>query len=210
VIGAVNVILNSRGVLYGDNTDGRGFLRALQRDLDFSPEGATVALLGAGGSARAIAHTLAEVGAKRFFVLNRTVPRAEKLAQALAEHAPSSPCQPLPLDADAFSRIAPELDLVIDATTPGAENPVDELPVDRLPARAICSDINYTRPNPPLIARAAAAGLRTQIGTSMLVHQGALSLMLLTGISIRPEELEAYIRDPGAYRGPASSNASVA
>ena len=61
-IGAVNTIVNREGQLIGYNTDNSGFLRALYQDGDFVPRGKTVALLGAGGAARAVGFTLLDAG----------------------------------------------------------------------------------------------------------------------------------------------------
>ena len=57
LIGAVNTLVNRDGFLTGHNTDAEGFLRALREDGGFDPKGRAVLLLGAGGVARAVAHT---------------------------------------------------------------------------------------------------------------------------------------------------------
>ena len=57
--GAVNVVQNDGGSLVGHNTDGVGFIRALEEEGGFSPEGRRVLIIGAGGSARAVALALA-------------------------------------------------------------------------------------------------------------------------------------------------------
>ena len=153
--GAVNVVACRGGRLIGDNTDGAGFVAALKKE--FGDEvGHRAAILGAGGSARAIAFSLADAG----------------------------------FDAE----FSPRLDRAIDATTPGADNPVDALPVEGLDAAAICCDINYFRPSAPWILRAQDAGLRTQGGLGMLVEQGALSLRLLLDMEVEGEVLAASLR----------------
>lgn len=185
-VGAVNVVACQGGRLIGDNTDGAGFVRALHKDFG-GDVGHRAAILGAGGSARAIAFALADDGFDEIYVLNRTFSRARRLADdllACGVHA-----EALPLSPDAFTRIAPRLDLAIDATTPGPDNPVDALPVDALPTSAICCDINYFRPSAPWVLRAQSAGLRTQGGLGMLAEQGALSLRLLLDMEVEGEEL---------------------
>ena len=174
-VGAVNVVACQDGRLIGDNTDGAGFVVALHKE--FGPDvGHRAALLGAGGSARAIGFALIDDGFDEITVLNRTFSRAERLAEALREAG--ARVRALPLSPEAWASVAPELDLAIDATTPGPDNAVDALPVDGLPATAICCDINYFRPTAPWVRRAQAAGLRTQGGLGMLVEQGALSLQI--------------------------------
>ncbi|MFM7200536.1 MAG: shikimate dehydrogenase [Myxococcota bacterium] len=193
-IGAVNVVLNTRGMLYGDNTDGRGYVRALQRELGYEVGGRTVALLGAGGSARAIAFTLARVGVATLSIFNRTLERAQKLAADLKHHYPALQVESLPLEAKVFSERAAELSLVIDCTTPAQDNPVNHFPVEGLSVETVVSDISYHHAGAPLLERAREAGLRTQDGLGMLVHQGALSLTLLAGLTVKPEQLEGYVK----------------
>ena len=65
LIGAVNTIVNHSGRLYGENTDGRGFLCSLRKTANFLPSGKTVLLLGAGGAARAVAVELALAGVRK-------------------------------------------------------------------------------------------------------------------------------------------------
>lgn len=188
--GAVNVAAWRGGRLVGDNTDGAGFVAALHKT--FGPGvGRSAALLGAGGSARAIAYALASDGFEQITVLNRTFSRAERLAATLAELGVRA--RALPLSVAAFQAISPSLDLVIDATTPGPDNAVDLLPVDGLPRHAICCDINYFRPDAPWIRRAAAAGLRTQGGLPMLAEQGALSLRLLLDLDVEGDQLAVLL-----------------
>ena len=77
-IGAVNTNSNVKGHLKGTNTDFSGFIRSL-KTLNFSPKNKTIAILGSGGSARALRVGLADGGALRVIVHNRTSERAEKL-----------------------------------------------------------------------------------------------------------------------------------
>jgi len=185
-IGAVNVVACQGGRLIGDNTDGAGFLAALHKE--FGPDvGHRAAILGAGGSARAIGFALIDGGFDEITVLNRTFSRAQRLADALTEAGARA--RALPLLPEAFASVAPSLDLAIDATTPGPDNAVDALPVDGLPRTAICCDINYFRPMAPWVLRAREAGLRTQGGLGMLVEQGALSLRLLLGMDVEGDVL---------------------
>ena len=189
-IGAVNVVLNDGGRLYGDNTDGRGYLRSLRSEHRYQPEGGRVGLFGAGGSARAIAFTLARVGVSRIDIFNRTRSRALRLAADLRRHHPRTECRVFPLDGDAFGRACIDLDLLVNATTPADDNPVDwRMPLDTLPEHVICSDINYFRKPAPLLERASRRGLRIHDGLGMLIHQGAISMMLLARIHVSGEEL---------------------
>lgn len=202
VIGAVNVVLNRQGMLYGDNTDGRGFLRSIQRSLGFEPHGKTLALLGAGGSARAVAFTMARVGAARLEIFNRTVSRAERLASEVQFHHPDCSVQIHPLEEQAFGAVSEALDAVVDCTCPDPGSPVNRLPLHALPAHALICDLNYHNPSSGLLANARALGRITHTGQSMLVHQGAMSMALLAGLTIKPELLEGYLSSHALHRAP--------
>ena len=79
--GAVNTIVNRQGRLTGHNTDGYGFLRALQQGGSFQPRGRRTLILGAGGAARGVVLALAREGVGYLTIANRTPERAESLAQ---------------------------------------------------------------------------------------------------------------------------------
>ena len=71
VIGAINVVVNKNGILWGDNSDGKGFMKSLT-DRGINAAGKTVTILGAGGAARAIAVEAAMHGAAKIHI--KTVP----------------------------------------------------------------------------------------------------------------------------------------
>ena len=79
-LGAVNCIVNAEGVLRGENTDGEGFLRGLAHETGQQAAGHTVAVIGAGGAARAIALACARADADSVMIINRTTERAEAAA----------------------------------------------------------------------------------------------------------------------------------
>ncbi len=78
-VGAVNTIINRNGQFYGANSDIPGFAAAL-REEGVDVTGQTVLLLGAGGSARAVAMAVRQMGAARLVIANRTAARAEAVA----------------------------------------------------------------------------------------------------------------------------------
>ena len=97
IIGAVNTVIARDGRLFGENTDGKGFLKALT-DNQASPAGKVITILGAGGAARAIAVECALAGAKQIYIVNRTRTRGEELAELIASkttaHASYIPWEP--------------------------------------------------------------------------------------------------------------------
>ncbi len=167
-LGAVNTIWLEGGRLRAGNTDAHGFMAALARKFpDWRPEGRRVLLIGAGGAARAVAAGLAEAGAEKITVANRTPERAARLTRDLG-----GPLAPAPLS-DAPALMA-EADILINATSLGMSGrPPLRLPLEALSAEAIVADIVYVPPETELLRAAAARGLRTMNGLGMLMHQAA-------------------------------------
>lgn len=82
-IGAVNTIVNRGGQLMGYNTDAGGFLRALEKEGHFEPEGKSVVVVGAGGVAHAVTFALARSGVKSIFLTDIITRKAQQLATSL-------------------------------------------------------------------------------------------------------------------------------
>ena len=166
-IGAVNtVIVGSDGALEGRNTDGFGFLENLSAGVTgWSARHGSAAVLGAGGAAKAIIAVLLEAGCPEIRLVNRTLARAESLADQLGG----------PLSVIAWPQRASALDgisLLVNATTLGMESQaVPDLCLDALPRDAVVTDIVYVPLDTPLLAAARARGNRTVDGLGMLLHQ---------------------------------------
>ena len=179
--GAVNTIVNRHGRLTGHNTDGAGFLRALQDGAGFAPQGKTALILGAGGSARAVVYALTRAGAARLIIANRTPQRAQNLAQIAAENG--IPAQAIPLT-DA-PQAAADAALIVNCTSLGMLHGPDEtassLTAAEIPPAALVNDLVYNPPETPLLRQAARAGAAVLGGIQMLVYQGAASFEMWTG-----------------------------
>ncbi len=197
--GAVNVVLREPdGRLVGHNTDGVGYLRALAEELGVAPEGQDAAVLGAGGTGRAVAAALAEHGAASVTLYNRTVGRAEAAVAALAPRFPATRFACAPLSTGAWAERAAAHDLVVNCTAGDAAAAVAALDVALLPARAVWTDANYWQADPPQLAACARRGVRIQRGIGMLMHQGALSYALFTGISVDSHAIRGVL-DVGGW-----------
>ena len=191
--GAVNTIVNEGGRLTGHNTDGLGFLRALEEDGHFSPEGRRVLIIGAGGSAKAVALALARRGVAAITIANRTLQRAQRLAGLIEGHGTSGPAQttpklaaiPLSDASEALERAAAESDLLVNCTTLGMKHGPNEdrspIPARYIPPGALVYDLVYNPPETPLLREAARAGATFLGGLFMLVYQGAASFEFWTG-----------------------------
>lgn len=182
VMGAVNTLLIRGGRFVGDNTDGSGFLAALHEDLDCQVAGDTVAVLGAGGAARAIAVSLARAGARRILVLNRSPDRADRLAELVRAASPGCEVETGALAPGWRLEATPALRLLINTTSLGlqASDPPLFAYASLAPPVAVY-DLIYNPPETPLLRAARNAGCRAQNGLGMLLHQGALAFERWTG-----------------------------
>jgi shikimate dehydrogenase len=186
LLDAVNCINNTGGTLRGVNTDGEGFVAALERGAGFDPSGRRCVVIGAGGAARAVVVALARRGASDVAVLNRTPGRAlpaAGLAGAVGRVVAAD-------DRVEVDRTIAAADLVVNATPvgmAGTSSGVDPgagewlVPPGELGPGQVAVDLVYApRPTAWLVA-AAAAGATTLDGLGMLVHQAAAQLVLWTG-----------------------------
>lgn len=190
--GAANVVIQVDGELTGYNTDGEGFCRGFEEEFG-SLAGRAALVLGSGGAARAVAAGVADRGAAQVTFLNRTVTAAQDAADALTRWFPRASFHADALTASAFLQNG-RPDVVINALAGGAEAAVEALPIETLPDHAVWCDINYWMPTPPGLDRCRARGLKIQEGLPMLVHQGALSFELFTGVPVDPAHIRAHMR----------------
>lgn len=172
--GAINtVVRRPDGALLGINTDGEGFMRALQ-SLDWQVSGREIVMVGAGGAARAVAHALVAGGVARLTVANRNPEHAEALLADLLAATPHDPeLLSLALDDPRLGAILATGDLLINATPIGTDDRALPLPADLLHPRLQVFDMIYR--STPLLRAAEAIGARTADGLPMLIHQAALA-----------------------------------
>jgi shikimate dehydrogenase len=160
--GAVNTLVFRDGRIIGSNTDGWGFLANL-RAHGVDPASGPALILGAGGSARAIAAVLLDLGV-RVTLANRTRANAERLAREL----PGLQV----IDWDRREDALADQALVVNTTPQGmtGHEPLD-LGLQRAGPGLTVADIVYVPLETPLLAAARARGLRCVEGLGMLLHQ---------------------------------------
>ncbi|HEY62991.1 MAG TPA: shikimate dehydrogenase [Caldilineae bacterium] len=183
-IGAVNTIwIDEERALHGDNTDAYGFLAAL-REIAFDPKGIRAAILGAGGSARAVAYALGSAGAERVGVWNRTPSRAEAIARDMSALFPQTTYEAHQLPGD-LHLIREPMHLIVNCTPVGMWPHTDACPWPEdlsFPRQCLVMDLIYRPEETRLLARAREAGCMTLNGISMLVHQGAAAFRRWTSV----------------------------
>lgn len=175
-IGAVNTVCLRDGNWVGFNTDGAGAVAALRDGLGLDLSGLTVTLLGAGGAAKAVALALADAGAERVFVCNRTLPRAEELCA----HDPAGRLFPNGFDPDTLNRCAARSQLLVNCTNLGMAGCPNQFEgfsfLDALPPDAGVFDLIYHPAETELLTQARRRGLPALNGLPMLVNQAVLAL----------------------------------
>ena len=179
-IGAVNVIHNKGGRLAGSNTDAEGFLRLLGGH-GIQPMDMRVAVLGAGGAARAACFALASRGAV-ITILNRTADKAAGCAAEMAERTGRA-FEALETNPANLARALAKADLLVNATSIGMSPGLDRSPVSRelLGRRHTVVDIIYNPVKTRLVRDAEKAGAVAIGGLDMLAWQGALAFEIWTG-----------------------------
>ncbi len=175
-IGAANTLVFGAGGTRAANTDAQGLMESLPA----SVAGRRALLLGAGGAARAALWALAREGAQ-VSVWNRTAARAAELCAELGGRVDPDP------------RPA-EYELIVNSTSVGlgGEDPFAELPLtpDSFSEAQIVVDLVYGHRS-RLLAAAVAAGASAVDGLEVLVHQGAASFRIWTGVDPPIEVMRA-------------------
>jgi len=196
-IGAVNTVVRKGERYIGYNTDAPGFVRSLE-EAGLSASGARVAVLGAGGAARAAVLGLANAGASKISVLARRPEQSQALRDSLAPHiACELVAAPLSEAREAFKAAT----LMVQASSatlesnPGAQAFADSLPMEALPQTAAVVDMVYKPLETAVLARARSLGLCVVDGLGMLVHQGAIAFEMWTGFEPPLEVMRAALND---------------
>lgn len=181
LIGAVNTIVNNGGRLFGENTDGKGFMESLRAN-GVDPAGKKIVILGAGGAARAISVELSLAGAGAITIVNR--PEDAALAKSLMELLQKIIKKSAFVTWDHTYAVPADTDILVNATPIGLYPKVDEIPNIELDTILPAMFVQDVIPNPavtPFLRAAAARGARWNTGTGMLINQAAINIELWTG-----------------------------
>ena len=187
-VGAANTLWYDGTELRSTNTDVEGFIGNLDASAPAWDAIDDALVLGAGGSARAVVFGLLDRGIARVVVANRTIARAQALADQFGPKV-------TPVPWGAIGEWLPRAGLLVNTTSLGmGSQPALDIDVGRLPSRAVVGDNVYVPLETPLLAAARARGLKTADGLGMLLHQAVRGFELWFGQ--RPEvtvELRALV-----------------
>src|SRR5216110_1586112 len=185
--GAVNTVCLHDKEVVGSNTDAEGFSRSVRSEFSIDLRDLRVMILGAGGgTGHAIAWQCALENCERLVLVNRTLAKANALAERLRSFfagphvlGPVARLEAVALDESMMRTQLADIDLIVNATPLGM-NPSDPTPV---PARLLAPhhiifDCVYGPSKTALLRAAEEVGARGANGLSMLLYQGALSFSI--------------------------------
>ncbi|MBR5152009.1 MAG: shikimate dehydrogenase [Clostridia bacterium] len=177
--GAVNTVLVKEGKLYGFNTDAEGYIQAVS-DAGCQVKDSNVLILGAGGVVRTLALALKDAGAKKIRILNRTLEKAEEIAEPLSGIGSAGT-----LKQKELCESCQDCQILVQATPLGMHGVKEDFSdltfLECLPKNAMVTDLIYNPPKTALLAKAEELGLSTLNGMGMLIYQALLADRIYTG-----------------------------
>jgi shikimate dehydrogenase len=186
LIGAVNTVKLAAGRLIGYNTDAPGFLTSLEAELDISPQGKRVIIIGAGGAARAAIVALAQAGVRSILIANRNLQRAKDLSIEFKESFPAVDMDSIDLASLLASITNQGADLLVNTSSVGLNGTAfPDLELHGVSAMRVYDMVYGTEPT-PLIKTALTAGCRAVNGMGMLAAQGELAFRIWLGQDAPP------------------------
>ena len=174
-IGAANTLWYEESKLCSTNTDVEGFINNLDASAPGWDATSDALVVGAGGASRAVVFGLIERGIARLHLANRTLERAQALADQFGPKVQ-------PIAWGEIGEVLSRAGLLVNTTSLGMHRqPALKVDVGLLPQRAVVSDLVYVPLETPLLAAAKARGLRTADGLGMLLHQAVRGFELWFG-----------------------------
>jgi shikimate dehydrogenase len=178
--GAANTLSFRDREIHGDNTDGIGLLRDLAINQGLTIEGARILILGAGGATCGVVGPLLEMQPATVRIANRTLDKAERIAEIFSRIGPVSACR---FD---LVPVEEEYDLIINATSAGVTGETPPYPASAISPETFCYDLSYGLKLTPFCEWAREHGAaRSIMGWGMLVEQAAESFHIWRGV--RPD-----------------------
>lgn len=174
--GAVNTLFLEGNHIVGDNTDGAGLVTDITQNLSWSIKDSDVLIVGAGGAVRGVLEPLIEQEPKSITIVNRTIEKANLLAEEFNDLYKIKVCSFSELEKQTF-------DLIINGTSASLSGDLPPLPNNLIQNNTHCYDMMYARDLTPFLAWAKTLGSQfLSDGLGMLVCQGAESFFIWRGI----------------------------
>ncbi|MCA9482285.1 MAG: shikimate dehydrogenase [Nitrospina sp.] len=183
-IGAVNTVVHENGEWVGYNTDGTGALRALKEKGEVA--GKNVVIIGAGGTAKAIGHTLKDAGAHLTLTYHRNRERGQELADQLGARL---------IHVDAIDKESP--DILINCSPAGMTPNVNQTPCPAscLKLGMIVFDSVYNPLETRLVKEAREKGCTVIPGVELFVNQAVEQFEMWTGKTAPIDAMRQVVLD---------------
>jgi len=188
--GAVNTLWqDEHGVVHGDTTDGVGLVRDLTQNQQLDLKGKRILILGAGGAVRGVIEPILAEQPAQLVIANRTVSKAEQLAELFADFGVISGC--------GFADLAgQQFDVVVNGTAASLAGDLPPLPDDLLAEGAACYDMMYSKETTVFNLWALEHGAAKAIdGLGMLVEQAAESFNIWRGVQPKTDRVMTQLRE---------------
>ena len=183
-IGAVNTLVAVPGGFKGYNTDMEGLYRAMMSEgIQIVDE--EIILLGAGGASRAVAYLCAVTGAKRVYLLNRTLEKAQKVAEEVNRAVERQVILPMALTD--FDSLPDRKFLTIQGTSVGLAPHVEDVVIDdeKFYAKVHTGfDLIYSPWETRFMRLVKKRGGRAYNGLKMLLYQGIIAYELWNRVTV--------------------------
>ena len=175
--GSVNTIrFDEQLNILGDTTDGQGLINDLIINQGIKIDNKSVLILGAGGSVKAILEPLCAQKTSQIVIANRTVSRAEQLAEKYFEQGNIEACAYTELSNRSF-------DMIINGTSLSLMGELPPIPGTVIDKGACCYDLMYSDTDTIFMKWAAAQGAAKVVdGLGMLVEQAAEAFLIWHGV----------------------------
>ena len=196
LLGAVNTVKFMPDGMIGYNTDGAGFLQAVEEAFGESVAGKSVFICGAGGAGRAVALVCAGSGVRSLTIADTDPARPGNVAREVESQFGVGVTI-----ASRWEEEAREADIVVQATPLGMK-PGDPLPLKAEAFRGgqAVFDLVYMYPETAFMKAAKANGAQTANGLGMLLHQGVHAFEIWTGVKppvdVMKKALEKVVYGP--------------
>ena len=189
-IGAVNTLVRADGGFKGYNTDILGLARELE-DEGIELADSKVIILGAGGAARAITFLCSSKGAKKIYLLNRSVDKAQDIAYAVNTHFNNE--KVIPMNIADYADIPGDDYIVIQTTSVGLHPNDTAVVIDDesfYKKAAVGVDIIYNPAETMFMKLIKAQGKKAYNGLKMLLYQGVSAYELWNDCKISKKEAD--------------------
>ena len=164
-MGAANTLWLEDGKVHASNTDGYGFVANLDDRHPGWDKTDRAVIFGAGGASRAVIQSIRDRGIGEIHVVNRTLSRAQELADRFGAKVHAHPVE-------ALTEIMVGAGLFVNTTSLGMDgSEAPAIDFSPLASKAVVTDIVYIPLKTPLLVQAEEQGFPTVDGLGMLLHQ---------------------------------------